>query len=237
MKKIKIKKIGHLPIKFDDKKILNCKSKLFEIIGDIESFTLPTNSDGPNWEFTDENLRKVIFADSDVDFTIAITNVKLENNYYLRIINKNLIVLTFYEIKEILEKANIPLENIVLRIIYATSLACLDKVSPMEIMNHTHDETKGCLYDMTGIKEEIIYSCNKPIICSECITKFKQNGVSVNALSIAQNGIKRIKKELFYSLIDSFKSRPILSFIIIIVLSTIISESTIYLIKYLINSI
>ena len=107
----------------------------------------------------------------------------------------------------------------------------------MEIMNHTHDETKGCLYDMTGIKEEIIYSCNKPIICSECITKFKQNGVSVNALSIAQNGIKRIKKELFYSLIDSFKSRPILSFIIIIVLSTIISESTIYLIKYLINSI
>ena len=32
----------------------------------------------------------------------------------------------------------------------------------------THDYREGCIYDMCGIKEDIVYSCVAPTICEQC---------------------------------------------------------------------
>ena len=79
--------------------------------------------------------------------------------------------------KEILFKKNIPIENLVLYLIYAYTLAFIkyDNKIPKNggAFDIIHDETRGCLFDMHGIKTDVIYSCNKPIICSSCIEKLK----------------------------------------------------------------
>ncbi|MDD3419807.1 MAG: hypothetical protein PHE78_04295 [Candidatus Gastranaerophilales bacterium] len=240
MKKIKIRiiKIGHLPIEFKSYKLLNWKSQLFEIIGNIETYDLPTNSDGNSWEYTDNNLRQSLPQNENANFTIAITNVKLENNYYSRRIAENYAVITFYEMKDILGYANIPLENILLRIIYAYTLVFLmfQKLPNMDIRSFTHDETRGCIYDMTGgDKAEVIYSCNKPKICDECKMKLKQNKISSEVLQTAEKEISKIHKELYYTMVDIFKKHPISSFLIIIILSTIISDITNHSLKLILN--
>ncbi len=134
--------------------------------------------------------------------------------------------------QEILENKHIPLENIVLRIIYAYSLAYLsfDKNLPANIPTNKfmHDETRGCLFDMTGIKSEVIYSCCNPQICSFCIEKLKEKRVSNDMINIVQKEIKKIRKEFFYDLKEKFQRYPVSIFILIVVLSTLISEFTKY---------
>ncbi|MFA6989882.1 MAG: hypothetical protein WC197_07415, partial [Candidatus Gastranaerophilaceae bacterium] len=192
MIKIKILTLGHMPANFDKRKIEKWKSKLFSITGDIENYRLRNNSDGADWEYTDQNLRDRIIRkdkdkDKDANFTIVVTNIPLEDNYYSRRIDDNLAVFTFYEMKEIFENKNIPLENLLLRIIYAYSLVYIrfDNNIPMVFSTScfTHDEVRGCLFDMTGIKTEGIYIFCRSKICSECIEKLSGENVSVDKIN------------------------------------------------------
>jgi hypothetical protein len=86
MKKTKIKliSIGHLPINFQEKRILRWKSSIFEVSNDIENFALRCNSDEPDWTFSDDLVEKELPEKIDADFMIAIVNVPIENNWYSR---------------------------------------------------------------------------------------------------------------------------------------------------------
>ena len=114
-----------MPVNFNRKRIEKWKSKIFQIDDEFENFTLPNDSDKEGWVFSDTNLKNIVPKDINSDFTIAITNVPLENNYYSRRIDNNLIIITFFQMKEILENKNIPLENIILRLIYGYCLVYL----------------------------------------------------------------------------------------------------------------
>ena len=50
---------------------------------------------------------------------IYVTNVPLENNYFSRILSGNKVVVTIHQIKEILEEAEVPLENFIIAMLYA----------------------------------------------------------------------------------------------------------------------
>lgn len=216
--KITVATIGHMPADFDKRKITNWKSSIFSITGEIESYSLTKDSDGLNWEFTDSSLEEVLPENFSGDYLIAIVNVPIELNWYTRRLSKNRVVFTFHEIKEILSHLNIPLENIIYRILYAYTL--LYKRSgnkiPMtsEHTNFAHDETRGCLFDMNGIKTDIIHSCHNPIICSNCVENLKQEKVSNEVISKVQKEITKIKKPLFYQITEFVKKHPIWSLII-----------------------
>ena len=51
--KITIAAIGHLPAEFNKQKVRNWSSSVFEIVDNIESYTLPNKSDGYNWEYSE----------------------------------------------------------------------------------------------------------------------------------------------------------------------------------------
>jgi hypothetical protein len=216
--KIKVITIGHLPITFNKRIIEKWDSKIFELSGDIENFVLSANSDGAHWEYSDSNLRSELPKKYDGDILFAIVNVPVENNYYVRRLANNTVILTFHEIRNILEYHNIPLENVVLRILYALTIIYnrFNKKVPStdENSNYTHDETRGCLFDMTGIKEEIIYSCHRPILCESCLSQIKKDKVSNETICLAVEEIKRIKKKLFYRIADVIKNHPIWAIII-----------------------
>ena len=216
--KITVATIGHMPPEFKKEKITKWSSDIFEITDDIESYMLSKDSDGPGWEFTDDNLGEILPDNFQGEFLVAIVNVPLEDNWYTRRLHKNRLVFTFYEIKEILYHSNIPLENIIYRLLYTYTL--LYKRSgnkiPMtgEHTNFAHDETRGCLFDMNGIKTDIVYSCHQPIICSHCTEKLKQEKVSIEVISKIKKEIAKIKKPLFYRLEEFVKKHPIGSLII-----------------------
>jgi hypothetical protein len=216
--KITVATIGHMPADFDKRKITNWKSAIFSIAGEIESYSLNKDSDGHDWAFTDSSLEEVLPENFRGDYLVAIVNVPIELNWYSRRLRNNRVVFTFYEMKEILSRSNIPLENIIYRLLYAYTL--LYKRSgnriPMaaEHTNFAHDETRGCLFDMNGIKTDIIYSCHNPIICNNCIEKLKQEKVSNEVISKTQKDIAKINKPLFYQIAEFVKKHPIWSLLI-----------------------
>ncbi|MEI8667559.1 hypothetical protein P4S65_04045 [Pseudoalteromonas sp. B131b] len=211
--KIKLVSIGHLPLGFDPKKIKNSSSSLFEVIGKIDNHELRCNSDGFDWEFSDDLVREQMPKLNGADFMIAIVNVPLEGSWYSRRLGNNQVVFTFYEIKEILQSANIPLENVIYRLLNAYTFAYKRNENKIpefhEMTDFTHDETRGCIFDMNGIKSDLVASCHNPIICSECKEKLRRDRVSNDDIESAEKDIKKIRKDLYFRILEKVKRHPI----------------------------
>lgn len=223
MSKVKIKLIilGQLPVDLDKIKLTKWKSDVFELVGQIDNYTITNNADGPSWEFTDENIETQLPDTFEGDFLIAMTHVPLEDNYYARRFTNSRICMTFYEMADILNLSNIPIENLVYRLLYSYVLIYKRHGNRIpsrdEITTFTHDETRGCLFDMNGIKSDIVYSTNKPIICDSCVQRLTTERVPINTINKIKEEVKEIKKGMYYRLADLVKKYPIWT----LVLSTI----------------
>jgi hypothetical protein len=220
MNKVKIKliTIGHLPLNLNLSRVSAWKSKIFELSGEIENFALCCDSDSEDWIFSDELLKVQLPAHSGADFLIAIVNVPIEKNWYSRRLGGNQIVFTFYQIKDFLDWENIPIENAILRILFTYALLYRrsgNKIpSISEIPSFTHDETRGCLFDMNGIKSDIVQSCNKPIVCAACEERLKNEKISTQTIKTVQNEICKIRKSIYHQIFDFIKINPIISLVI-----------------------
>lgn len=232
--KIKLVTIGYLPQDVDLDKVKNWKSEIFQLIGNIENFALRTNSDGESWEFSDSLIKDQLPSISDVDFTIALVNIPIESNWYSRRVGDNKIVVTFHHIRDILRDSNIPLENVVLRLLYLYALAYREYgniPSVKEAVDFTHDETRGCIFDMNGIKTDLPASCDKPQICDECQERLRRSGVSNDTIMSAQQEIRRIRKNFYYRVIAFIKTHPIWALIISSIYAALLNIVTSLIIK------
>jgi len=225
---VKISILGQIPSPFFIKKIKNRKSCLFNVVDDIGRFHMGSNADLPDWGYSDENILKQLPKRDKAkeDILLVITHIALEDNYFARVFSDNRICLTYHEAVDILDSSNIPVENLIFRTIYAICISYLffNKKVPMDIFGHRlfHDETRGCLFDMNGIKNDIIYSSNKPNICSKCVdilTTLDQHKIDKNVIDKVQAELKKIKREPYYEITDFIKKHPYLSFF----LSTLIA--------------
>ena len=205
--------VGHMPADFNRQKVKDWKSSVFEIVDKIESYSLSGDSDGPDWQFTDEGLEKLLPSKFNGEFLIAIVNVPIELNWYSRRLSSNRVVFSFHEIKDILRFSNTPLENVIFRLLYAYTLFYLRNNNriPQNIVytNFTHDETRGCLFDMNGIKTDVISSCHNPIICTDCVERLRREKVSDDRIELCQSEIQRIRKTLFFRITDFVKQHPL----------------------------
>lgn len=215
--KITIAFLGQIPIKLDKQIIAKRASKHFEI-DKVLNIPITSNADGIDWGYSDENIKNMLPNEYSGDFLIAITHVPLENNYYARRFSGNRVCATFYEIADILKISNIPFENLVYRLLYSYLLVYKRNENklpePGENINFTHDETRGCIFDMNGIKSDIIYSTNKPKLCNDCIQVLKQKGLTDVELKEIQSELNKIGKSSYYKILDFIQAKPILALII-----------------------
>ena len=216
--KIKLIFLGHLPHSINTEKILSWKSDLFQILPPINIHTITSESDGPNWDYSDENIESQLPLREEGDILIAMTNVRIQNNYFARRSTDNRICLTYYEMSDYLKADNIPLENLIFRVLYSVSFVYKRYGNRLpginEHTNFTHDETKGCIFDMNGNKADIIYSVNRPYICESCVQSLTNSKIEKNLIDKVQRELKKIKKGLYYRITDLIKKYPIAAIII-----------------------
>jgi len=215
--KIKVITLGSKPKGLDLTKIEGWSSELFLIDGQIENYELRCDSDGGEWEYTDQQLLAKL-PRLNADFIFAIVNVPLEKCWYSRRVDENKIVFTFHEIVTYLENSNIHLYLAAIKALYSYTLIFLESNNRIPACKEGrafwHDETRGCLFDMNGFKTDIVASSDNPIICGECLERLKKNSVSNEVIRLAQREIKRIRKDLYYRVINQIKAHPIISLII-----------------------
>jgi len=213
-----IKIIGQPPPDLDIASIRRRKSKLWSIPRDPETFSLSENTDLDGWGFSDDLLNRIISKDTSTNVTFCILNVPLEDNYYSRRIDTNVVCLTFFEIAEILRHHNIPQVNAIYRMLYSFTLIYRrrqESIPPTHTLYHyAHHEARGCIFDMNGIKSEIIHSCHEPKLCNECQTDSIRDRVSNEFLKTFQTEIKTIRKTLFFRAADFIKAHPVLALLI-----------------------
>jgi len=216
--KIALRILGHKAPDFDVKVFERWKSKLWELHeGSIDTLPLNGEADLPDWGYSDAALADRAICKQGADLTICILNVPLEDNYYFRRIDRNLACASLFEIGEVLRGHNIPVENFVFRMIYSCTLIYARKkyLPPiLEIATYTHHETKGCIFDMTGIKTDVSFSCDRPILCGMCRVDASANSVTKEFLDTYELEISKIEKRLYFQITDLIKRRPILAILL-----------------------
>ncbi|MDX2469284.1 MAG: hypothetical protein QNL04_01770 [SAR324 cluster bacterium] len=212
---VKIVLPGSMPPEFELEMLSKFKSNLINIIGAIEHVDLSVDSDLNGWGYSDELVGSCMPAKGSEDVLLGIANLPLEENWYLRKMTGDRAVVTFHEMRGILSGHKIPRVNLIFNILYFLSLVFLanKKTVPSVdvLLNMTHDVTRGCLFDMTGLKMDTIHSCHEPIICVQCEASLRKKGVAVEAIETCQKEIKKIKKPFFYILSEKIKNHPIIS--------------------------
>lgn len=210
--KVVLVSLGYMPhfINFDA--ITNRKSRIFRVIRYDRIELLPNTQGGP-WRYTDAQLEEKVPTYIDGNFTLAVINFPLEQNFFARRIHDNRIVITTYEAADILTTSDISLENYVLRMLYKYSIAFrrYNRIPPLGESFLSHDETRACLFDMTPIKTDIIYSTERLALCDECRLKVKKSGVPATFLDDLEKELKKIKKGTYYRILGFIKKRPILA--------------------------
>lgn len=217
--KIQIIKIGiqHHDVLF--KKLENYNSRLFQI--SIKQVSRPNCDFG--WGFNFNSLTDILqnSFDNDIyDLCIGFIDTEIENNYFSkRLSEKNdIYVVSFFEIDKILSSNNINLFNFMLLTIYR----CLTRFK-FNRKPSSHHETKGCLFDMCGMKEDIIYSASAPIICQNCQTIILEQHSNKQFLNDLKDELYKIKKGTYYRIKDFIETNPWLSLIISIFISITIN--------------
>lgn len=149
---------------------------------------------------------------SVVDINLFIVDVPLELNYFSQIISDNRVVITYFEIKEILQRNLIPLENFCISLMYTYSLIDMIKADRhMTMADETwiaHSACSHCLFDMCGIKEQVVYSCNKPTICPESEVLLIQRKVSEDIIKTVKKELRSLKRDSYEAIKFFLKSHP-----------------------------
>jgi hypothetical protein len=216
--KIKIAVLGHMPPEFEFRGLLKWNSDAFELDSNIETYDLNENGKGLDWEFDDEQLSGQIKRDSDSSFQVIFVSVKLEQNWYARRLADNRILFTFYELDQILRAYGLPLQNLALRLLYASTLIYKrygNRIPPSsEVTSFAHDETRGCLFDMNASKTDVIYSLHQPKLCDYCVSQLKQAHVSNELISLVQKELRRIRKPLLDRIVSFVRAHTVWSILI-----------------------
>jgi hypothetical protein len=169
------------------------------------------------------------------------SNVPIEANWYSRRLENNQIVFTFSQIREFLTWENIPLENAILRALYAYTLLYRRSENRIpdfgEAPSFTHDETRGCLFDMNGIKSDLVESCNMPAVCGECEERLRNERVSTQTIKTVQKEIRKIRKHLYYRAFDFVKAKPVIALAISSVFAIILGIAGSLIASYIYDSI
>jgi hypothetical protein len=238
MKKIRLITIGHLASELNLSVIENWKSKIFKVV-ERQRYSLTVEPDLINWGYSDKLLNKELPTvqqltnnsqserTNDVDINFFIVDVPLTLNHFSRILSDNRVVVTYFEVKEILERNLIPLENFCIGLLYTYSLVDMIKVDRHMTMADenwmAHSACKHCLFDMCGIKEQVVRSCNKPTICGDCELKLKSRRVSEDVIETVKKELKSLKRNSYEMIKFFLKSHPKLSLLISFIAAIIAS--------------
>jgi hypothetical protein len=217
--KVQLAKLGNLNTWLDVSKVSDWKSALFEVLPEIDQYRLPTKAAGLQWDFLDDQVSRALPKKPKGDFLLVLTDSPLEGNYYMRRLPGNRVCISFFQIRDILAREDIPLENYVLKciyevLIYYTIAANHGGQLPNSEESYTHDETKGCLFDMAGNKTDIVVSCRAPILCDTCYADLPKATVPTNFLDEIRRELRNVRLSTYAWLLHGVKRHPVLSILI-----------------------
>lgn len=209
------------------KKLQKYRSKLFHIIGCIEIRQLPPSD--LDWAYSDSIICNLLSANnvdnSDVDLCLCFIDHPIEDNYFMRDLSQfdsKTVLCSFFQTEDIFAAKNVDLFNYVHGIVL-NNLVQIATLHEVDEKHFLHDDTRNCLFDMCGIKEDVAIKYSAPKLCTSCISKIESSAVDKNFLPLLNREFKSFKKMLFYRILDFIKQRPILAIVVTSIFTIVIN--------------
>lgn len=229
MKKFKIQicLLGYQRYLDKIEKLRNYSSKLFEVTNCVEIKYLP--SCDLEWGYSDKCICRLLSSshidNNDVDLCLCFIDNPIEYNYFTRDLSSfdsKTVLCSFYQVETIFNDENVDIFNYVHGIVLyeIVQIATLHKVNENYFL---HDDTRNCLFDMCGIKKDIVIKYDIPRLCPSCIAKIESTAVDKEFIPLLNKEFETFKKQLFYRIIDFVKKRPILSITITFITTILIN--------------
>lgn len=175
------------------------------------------NAIGNAWQYPDDQLRNLVKPVEGADITVAIVSAPIERNFYSRRLGNNVVVFSIHEMAHILNAANFQLEHFILRNIYQIAIyfhALNGSVPDSNSMSWSHHDIRRCLFDMNSQKTDVLYSMHQPKLCDACRARIGQHQVDPDLLHALDAELPRLRRKLFFQIVDWVKLHPIYSLLL-----------------------
>lgn len=215
-------------------KLKEFDSSIFTII----QITEQRNFEVENWhevhEVDDASLSKYLKSNTFSRTTLIICDKPLEGNWYLRILNEKVVVLSLYQISNILLDKKIPLEDFILKTLIKNAVIYhfYGKKLSTDAYENSHYETRKCIFDFNIEKTDVIYNTQNAILCDDCCAKFDKKVLPEKFKDKVKSDLEKIKKNLYYVIEDFVKERPVLSLGIASVFGVLLNIVASYMFDY-----
>ena len=208
--KVSLVSLGSLKYPVDMAYLEGWASQLLTIQHGASIGHLP-NAEGSEWVYTDNQLSSLIKTDGDADFTLALINAPLEDNYYIRRLGNKVAVLSLFEMADIVRFSDFTIENYILRNIYVLAVLyeANGELIPSDAYSWGHDDVRGCLFDMNANKPDIVFSMHKPKLCDGCRARVLSKQVNSGFLPALDKDLSKIKKALYFRMVEWVKTHPL----------------------------
>jgi hypothetical protein len=218
MKRIKISLIllGHSDNLFSVNKVKNWKSDLFEINCIQRIKTLPDSEINDSFldqKYCREQIEGIVDCPEQSDIAFGIMGYRFIDNFYLHRIKDKCVVLSLYGINEILTRNLISIENFIIKNIYEIIAIkwMFGNISTDEVYSIAHRDTRGCLFDFNGDRQDIIYNTEKPRLCDACKSSFNKKQIDENLITRLKNELLKINKPRIQRVEIFIKKFPLFS--------------------------
>jgi hypothetical protein len=140
----------------------------------FESATEITNLGRPDlngYGYSVQKLYKFVTPHLEqYEFGVLFTLVTLEGNFFTKTLNQRIIISTFHQFDELLEKSGRSLEEYA-AITIAQELISFEfqRVTGKPWNNLFHQDPRGCIFDFAGIKNQKIGKLINCSICKPCL--------------------------------------------------------------------
>ena len=159
----------------------------------------------------DDEFRKNFFKNEGADFSVLIVNRQLENNFFTRYIDENLLVMSIFEIEKLYLSDGITIEMYAERYLlaFATMYTVFEKITE-EADELVQKNSTGCLFDGAIYKPDVIKFFRNPMLCNNVvniITEKKQSAFLVKLLK----EIKSLKIGRYHAITKWVTKKPFTS--------------------------
>ncbi|MEA5016952.1 MAG: hypothetical protein VB099_20585 [Candidatus Limiplasma sp.] len=214
-------------------KLRSYKSKIFKIINVRTIADLP-NTVSLDWSYPKAQIASLIEPDVNSDITMALLENQIEGNYFMRRLGERVGVITFFQAADIMSDVNIDLLNYLLKNIYeAVSLYVQGNNSLYPEIECCHDETRRCIFDMTGNKYDVVYACEQMCLCADCEARLRKKALPANFLDVLKKELKHVRKSRYSFIMDFIKRRPLFSMLITAIASIALNLMASFLYAYI----
>ena len=217
MKNVKVCRLGFFNYSADFAKLKDWRSQYFAITETSAKADINPNHFNDLYVYPSKSIAADMGnVEQGTDLQVAIIDQPLEGNFYMHRIDANRVVISLFPVIHVLSKANIPVENYIIRCIYEMVVFLYEGGGQLDehLYQIPHHETRGCLFDMNVFIEGIIYSADKPNICDDCKVRLRRCPLPDGFIQGIVKELRKIRKPLYYRLEAIIKRHPVESLLI-----------------------